>query len=388
LTVWIANEDQLEKEVRQWPIHTPIGLDTEFMRVNTFFPKLALVQARVDHRTLLIDAPALNGQAFLPLTTYLSASNTLSIMHSASEDLEALAHILPVGPCKLFDTQIAAAMAGLGYGLSYQKLVFTLLNVEISKSETRSDWLRRPLSSDQLEYANQDVLYLPDMYLMLAEKLHALERYAWLVEDCERMIARVAKREPDPQPQRSFRRLADWPREKQARLRKLLLWREKTARELNCPKLWIFDEIQAIRLIEAATPSSVSSLKSSFSGLRRLSPEKCETLRELLVEPVTPTECNETVSIPALLSTRQKHCLKALKNNVIALAEQLQLPESLLCSSRQLEFLITQQQWPDALNGWRKRRLYAQHTPLVSTISHLPMTCILHCSMQSAKISG
>jgi len=131
LAAWIA----------QQPPHSLIGLDTEFMRTDTFRPKLALIQANVGGAIALLDAPQIwkdpNNSAPDALAARLRDPACLCVMHSASEDLEALAGIVPDGPAVLFDTQIAAAMTGLGAGLSYQKLVALLLTIDLPKAETR-----------------------------------------------------------------------------------------------------------------------------------------------------------------------------------------------------------------------------------------------------------
>src|SRR5262249_19816613 len=159
----------------------------------------------------------------------------LSIMHSAGEDLEALAPLLADGPGELFDTQIAAALVGLAFGMSYQKLVAQLHGVELAKAETRSDWLRRPLSASQPEYAAHDVEWLPRLHEVLAGRLEQRGRREWLREECRTLIDRICRAEPDPQPQRALRGAADWPIERQALLRRLLLWRNAAARTLDKP---------------------------------------------------------------------------------------------------------------------------------------------------------
>ena len=181
---------------------TTLCLDTEFMRTDTFVARLALMQLCVGGEVALIDVVAARPQA---LIDRLEDSRCVCVMHSASEDLEAMLTLLPEGPAELFDTQIAAAMAGIGYGLSYQKLVSQLLGVELAKAETRSDWLRRPLSAAQLEYAALDVAWLPQLHGHLLAKLETLGRLQWLREDCRTLVDRVCHARPDPQPQRAFR---------------------------------------------------------------------------------------------------------------------------------------------------------------------------------------
>ena len=132
---WIDNGDALAELLHALPAG-PIALDTEFMRQDTFFPRLALVQVNVGERAALVDPLPLHGLG--GLGTRMTAPEAVCVMHSASEDLEAFGTV-GTGVATLFDTQIAAAMTGLGPGLSYQKLVAQLCGVELPKAETRED---------------------------------------------------------------------------------------------------------------------------------------------------------------------------------------------------------------------------------------------------------
>ncbi|MEO8461295.1 MAG: ribonuclease D, partial [Dokdonella sp.] len=189
---WIGH-DSANQDERLSPIATAlpaiVGLDTEFMRVDTFAPKLALIQIEFDGDVALIDPLA--DVDFSQFGSALSDPLRTCIMHSASEDLEALVGIVPNGLGRLYDTQIAAAFAGMGAGLSYQKLVFAITGVELEKGETRSDWLRRPLSAKQLEYAAHDVEHLPEMHAQLGERLKYRGFVQWHAEDCVRMLERA-----------------------------------------------------------------------------------------------------------------------------------------------------------------------------------------------------
>jgi len=331
----------------------PVSLDTEFMRTNTFMPKLALVQICVGGEVALLDMPQLGNAE--PLTSRLSDPRNVCVMHSASEDLEALAAILPRGPALLFDTQIAAAMTGLGFGLSYQKLVAAMIGLDLPKGETRSDWLARPLSESQLEYAAQDVVWLPQLHAMLAEKLDQLGRAAWLAEDCRALVDR-ANQQPDPQPQRALRGAAEWPIERQAMLRRLLLWRDASARTLDKPKPWILDDAHALQLA-ANPPRDANALFERTKGLRALRGPQRQQLLDLLLAPLTPHDL-EFAPIPPPLDLAQRRVLSSMKDAVAALALQLDIPEGLLCARRHLESLLSDHTWPRALEGWRKPLLH------------------------------
>ena len=170
---WIDQPDALQSWLAALPPDAAIGLDTEFMRRDTFYPQLALLQLGWNGRHALVDPLAFPiGAALQPL---LGAGEAVTVMHSASEDLEVLAPLLPAGPHQLFDTQIAAAFAGMGLGVSYRALVAELAGVELDKGETRSDWMRRPLTSSQCSYAALDVVYLKTIHEQLAERLQRLD---------------------------------------------------------------------------------------------------------------------------------------------------------------------------------------------------------------------
>ena len=351
---WIATDAALAAWLATAGSASIVGMDTEFMRTETFFAKLALLQLNIDGTIALIDAPAIEKSA--ALTARLSDPHVVCVMHSASEDLEALSQFLPKGPGTLFDTQIAAAMTGLGYGLSYQKLVALLLGIDIPKGETRSDWLKRPLSDSQLDYAAQDVAHLSEIHAQLAEKLAALGRSEWLAEDCRRLVARVCGATSDEQPQRAFRNAHDWTNEQQHRLRSLLLWRETAARRLDKPRPWLLDDARVMSLAEDP-PRDLDALFERTKGLRALRSAQRQELLDLLHRP-TDSQEPELASIPPPFDSPQKKAMNAMKIVIAAIAQEYDLPEGLLCSRRHLEQLVTDRAWPVSLDGWRRPLLH------------------------------
>ena len=355
---WIEQAPALQAWIARQPPHTLIGLDTEFMRTDTFRPKLALIQINIGGGIALLDTPQIwkEKPAEDALAARLRDPNCLCVMHSGSEDLEALASIVPDGPAALFDTQIAAAMSGLGTGLSYQKLVALLLGIDLPKAETRSDWLQRPLTAAQLEYAAQDVVHLPHLHALLAEKLAALDRSEWLAEDCRRLIERVCRAVPDTQPQRAFRGAADWPAESQALLRRVLLWRDASARMLDKPRPWILDDAHALNL-SAQPPRDNNELFERSKGLRALRSAQRQELLAVLQAPLSADEL-DFAPIPPPLTSAEKRVLASMRDDVTAIATKLEIPEGLLCPRRHLETLMSDRTWPAALEGWRKPLLH------------------------------
>lgn len=231
-----------------------------------FWPELALVQIAIEDEILLVD-PLVPGMTDA-LGLWLAAPNVIKIMHSASEDLIAFKYACGVLPRPLFDTQIGAALTGLGGGMGYQKLVAKVTNVELGKGETRSDWMHRPLTPAQLDYAANDVRYLFVLHDTLTERLAEMSRSAWLEEDCTRLTDNIEQNENERWPHLAIRsaQLLDAPA--QYRLLRLLRWRETSARSSNKPRNWILNNELASILARFPPPNLTElryQLKSSIN---------------------------------------------------------------------------------------------------------------------------
>lgn len=346
---WIDTAAGLAALLTRLRASTRVGLDTEFMRVNTFWPDLALVQLQADGPPALLDPIGCGDLA--PLAPLLTDPACVKIMHSASEDLVALAPVAGAPIAALFDTQVAASFAGLGPGIGYQRLVQMLLDVEIGKGETRSDWLQRPLTEQQKLYAAIDVVHLPAMHDLLSAKLQQRKMLDWCQEDCDRLAAGPA---PDDEPHLSFTALWKSPPELQARLRRLLRWREALARRMNRPRAWIFDNALATSLVETP-PADTDALASRMRGQRSFPKRELVPLFELLESPLTDEEL-ELPPIPAPIRGEPAQLLAQVRDKVAARATELDLPPALLCPRRLLEAWVRSEQSPE-LAGWRGQAL-------------------------------
>jgi ribonuclease D len=359
---WIDQQEDLRAWLAAVPTDAAIGFDTEFMRRNTFYPQLALIQLGWNGRYALVDPVAFAiGDALRPL---LDESTAVTVMHSASEDLEALSPLLPHGPRHLFDTQIAAAFVGMGLGISYRALVAELAGAELDKGETRSDWLQRPLTDSQRAYATLDVVYLKPVHEQLAERLAQRDRTAWHAEDCERLKQRACYRGGDPQPQRAFRSAADWSPEQRALLRRVLLWRDRTARTLDRPRPWLLEDAAVIGLVQQR-PRSAGDLEQRTRGQRALRSAQRDELLGVLGQTVAPEEVEATDAIPESPQGEAKRALGAMKERVDQRAVELDLPAGLLCPRKVLEEYVVTAQWPEFLEGWRRGVLHEDLTALV-----------------------
>jgi ribonuclease D len=342
LSDWLAHSDE------------PLAVDTEFVRERTYWPRLALVQLGLPGQAALVDpltfAPAdALGQA-------LVQPGRRILMHSASEDLVALRPLLPAPLSGLYDTQIAAAFAGLGPGLGYQAMVEQVAGIRLDKQETRSDWLSRPLSARQLTYALDDVRYLAQVHGHLDDKLRERGYRDWHLEDCLRMARAGHGAEPDLQPQLAFRGAWRLPLPAQAQLRRILLWREHAARERDLPRRWVLEDDLAVAAAQEPAHSAArlaARLDSGPPGKRR----SLQPLLDLLVRPPDDAEIQATDPIAGPLDGELKPVVKRIKSVVEAEAARLDLPAGLLCPRRAVERLAISGQWPADLDGWRARLL-------------------------------
>ena len=164
-----------------------IAVDTEFAREKTYFPHLGLVQLAGDGHIACIDPLAFD--ATPQLSELLFDTSITKVFHACLQDLEVLELTLGARPCPLFDTQIAMALMHEDHQVSYARLVESELNVKLAKSETRTNWLKRPLTEAQLEYAADDVRFLLQLYQQQRVELKSLNRTEWMREECAQLCS-------------------------------------------------------------------------------------------------------------------------------------------------------------------------------------------------------
>jgi len=354
---WIDSPDALRARLQAWQGHERVALDTEFIRERTYYPQLALVQLAVPGaggtpEIVLVDAlvPGM-ADALRPL---LLDTAVTKLMHSASEDLQALARGAGAVPAPLFDTQVAAAMTGYGAGLGYQKLVEAVTGTQLAKGETRSDWLRRPLSESQKQYAAEDVAHLFELHDVLRARLRELGREAWLVEDTDRAVRNARNDVDDPHPHLALRNAERFDLPAQARLCRLLRWRDAQARALDRPRSWLLDNDLAA-ILARRVPADFDE----FSGVLDRHPKAPRKARGDLWKVLAAPLSDEELAIPVIrmAESGDKQALKDLQQDVAGVAANLELPEGLLCSRKHLERLLEGRGWPTALEGWRRTLL-------------------------------
>ena len=354
--LWIDDPSELARRLAS--CRGRVGLDTEFIRERTYWPQLALVQVATGDDILLLDMLVEGMPA--ALAPLLRDASTLKVMHSASEDLVALQHACGCVPRPLFDTQVAAALCGVGAGMGYQRLLSELLGIAVDKGETRSDWLRRPLSAQQLAYAADDVRHLFALHDRLDARLDALGRAEWLREDCARLVDAADAGGEDPWPHLSLRAAQFLHADAQRRLLRLLRWREAQARDSDRPRNWILDgELAA--LLARNPPADAAALRKLLEA-RPKSPAK---LAQPLWAALSTPLADEDAMPLARDDEGDRKALRRLQDAVAGRSRELDLPDGVLASRRWLQALLEQGQWPLALAGWRRAQLEAVLAPLL-----------------------
>ena len=356
--IWIDRGEQLEALARALASQESIGVDTEFLRERTFFPKLCLLQLSAAGQVWLVDT--LRVGSLEPLMPALTAAHSRKLIHAARQDLEALYLTSKHVVSPVFDTQIAAACIGLKPQVGYAELVKTLLDVTIPKGQTRTDWSMRPLTRAQLEYAADDVLHLQAIAIELTKRLRACGREHWVREDCSGLEDRRLY-EPDTAfawaRLRGMGQLAPAPR---ARARIIAVWREKAARERDLPRAWILSDA-AIFSIAEANPSSVAELDAVQPLNEKLSGTLLNALNSSSSAELTDLEPSKD-SRPTL---QQKALLDRLIQTVDARAADLKVSPEILAPRGELKALAMGKRDSHALAGWRRQEIGARLLDLI-----------------------
>jgi ribonuclease D len=357
----IESQNEFDALCAEWSELSHLSFDTEFIRTNTFYPKLGLLQIADSSACYLIDPLCISNWS--GFTSLLNTAALQFTVHSCSEDLNLLSTTINSVPANLFDTQIAAAFTGLGFSLSYQGLVKLLLDTDIAKDETRSDWLKRPLTDRQLTYAANDVCYLEMLRGKLLERLESMNRTAWFNEECAFQLTLADDFENRDSWMNAYAgvsnawKLAD---NNLVKLQELCLWREEKARERNKPRNWIAKDSD---LFSLAVEDAVSEFEYiTFSDRRfysRYGDEIVDMLDSLVFDSAAVDRSNLNYPLTPALRKKLKSCQKV----VAEIAEKMSIAPELLARKRLLQDLVRGYEnsgellWEAELSGWRREIL-------------------------------
>jgi len=334
----IQTKLQLEHHLKTINKDSRLAIDTEFKRVNTYYPELCLVQIATANSLECIDVLSINDLE--PLFEKLYHSKTEWVVHSARQDIEVLYHLSKRIPVSLFDTQIAASLLNYPLQISYQALTKILQNVRLDKSFTRFDWTTRPLPANVLEYALDDVRYLLPNLKKLKYELTISKKIQWLDEETRFLLDQELYESSIERICYKTKGLLKLGKKFQEKAIKLAAWRENNAQQKNKPRKWIMSDQKLLDY--ACGKSKLSSYSQKlFDDFVRKSSENFN-LSELLTpqKPLTSFE------------KRKKNELQRVINN---LGEAYNLPPEVISNKKSLIKFIRGDLSSPLCRGWRAK---------------------------------
>ena len=348
---WIDNDSDLKDCITFVSHHQEYFLDTEFHREKTYFPQLALVQISAGERIFLIDPLAVSAEHFHSL--FQGAATC--VMHAAQQDIDVLTQSVGCAPSRIFDTQLAAGF--LGYTQpSLSSLAQSFLKITIPKGDRLSDWLRRPLSEDQLQYAASDVVYLPEISRLITEQLSSLGRLQWAKDACEELRLK---------PTGPVSTENAWLRVKDVRTLKgrarwiaqsVAEWREQRAMSLDIPPRHVLSDIAILGIAQKAPRTAEDMGKSRGVDQRHLNGAHGKALLEAVRIGIAEAQQGD-LPFPATENDDVDKSMKAAVTLVSAwiseLARQTSLDSGLLATRRDIVDLLLELPQARLAQGWR-----------------------------------
>ncbi|EZH79531.1 ribonuclease D [Ectopseudomonas composti] len=353
---WILDDASLAEHCAAWQALPFVALDTEFMRVDTFYPIAGLLQVSGGDGAYLIDPLRISD--WRPFTALLEAPSVVKVLHSCSEDLEVFLRLTGSLPAPLFDTQLAAGYLNLGFSMGYSRLVQALLDIELPKGETRSDWLQRPLSELQVRYAAEDVLHLVEVYRALMARL-APQKVEWIVQDGAELVTNLGREVAPEDAWRDAKLAWKLSRQQQAVLRALCAWRERQARARNQPRNRILRE-HSLWPLARTQPDNLVALARIEDMHPKTVRQDGETLLQLIRDAAALPPEQWPEALPEPLPLEASALLKKLRVVGQREGERLDIVPELMLRKKTLEALLKTgfpngpYQLPESLRGWRR----------------------------------
>ena len=353
---YVDDDAALRRVCTQLAAAPRFALDTEFVGERTYVPALELIQVATGEMVALIDCRAVS--SLTPFFEVLAAPTVEKVLHAGQQDLDLFHSLTGVAPTPILDTQVAAALGGYGAQVGYAQLVERLIGVTVDKSETLTDWSRRPLTKAQLAYAVDDVRYLLPACDTLKARLAELGRWDWAVEECRRLERSVRSIPMEPEDA--------WLRVRgrgslRARglvvLKALAEWREEIAKTRNKPRASIVRD-EALVEIARKAPTAIDGLR----GLRAVHSRDLErhagdVVRRIAAALETPKETWPQPPPPPT-ATPSTGVVELLQAVLRLRAEDAGIAPTLLATNADLQLLVQRHAAGAAtelpiMQGWR-----------------------------------
>jgi ribonuclease D len=349
----IATTQELARALARLARHEFVAVDTEFIREQTFWPRLCLIQLAGPDGEVIVD-PLSPGISLDPFYALMADDRVVKVFHAARQDLEIIWTQARLLPHPIFDTQIAAMVCGFGESVSYVSLVKQVTGRDLDKSSRFTDWSRRPLSPKQIHYALGDVTHLRDVYGRLKSELLANGRAHWLEEE---MSILTDPKTYEAHPEEAWRRLKLRVKNRKglAVLIELAAWRERMAQDLDVPRSRVLRDEALYDIVVHAptTPAELGELRTLSEGFAR------SVRAKEIIEAVKRGLGRDPEGLPQLaagtpLPAGKAALLDLLRVLLKACAARNRVAPRLIADGDDLERLAVEER-PDvpAMKGWR-----------------------------------
>lgn len=350
---YIDNNDDLQAYCNSIKESQRLFVDTEFIREKTYAPVLCLIQVATEDTLACIDPLAIsNLDPFLDL---IFNESIIKIFHAARQDLEIFYNLRQAAPKPLFDTQIAATLLGHADQIGYGNLVNALLKVPLDKKYARTDWTQRPLSTEQLEYAINDVIYLREIYSIITKRLTDNNRIAWLQDDFDYLTSESTF---EISPEKMWRKVKGHNKLsglQRAVLQDLAAWREQKAVNSDKPRKWILSDDILLSLAQHQPDT-----KPALSKTRGLTEGVMKKSGDILIDIIKESKQRPQDTWPALVkfaktSVQQDALVDCMMAIIRLCAAKEKIATSMLCSRKELEQWLLTDEPISLMSGWRKQ---------------------------------
>ena len=349
---YIDNNHTLAIACDQLQLSPVLCVDTEFHRENTYYPELALIQISNGEQTICIDPLSIDN--LKPVLSLLTSPAITKVFHASQQDMEIFHHHFNILPSPVFDTQIAAGLLGYGDQIGYAALIKTMLNIELDKSQTRTDWMKRPLDKKQILYAANDVYYLAKAYPIMLEQLEQLGRLEWLQGDFSELCL-PARYQPELHMMwKKVKGHQQLRGQQLALLQALASWREEIAQQRDRPRRRILADEALIDIARQKPKDADAILKLRSLQKSRLARGDAETiLQRLELAKRLPQSDWPRLPKKQKLSLPEDALVDSLMGLVKLMADKHKINTNLLATRKDLEALVRGERDIPLLHGWR-----------------------------------
>ena len=348
---YIDTPEKLDELCGNMTKETWIAIDTEFLREKTYYPKFCLLQIATPEWAACVDPLVLSNLD--PLFEVIYDPSIIKVFHACRQDLEILYHLTGKVPESIFDTQLAAPLLGFQENPGYGMLVSSLLNINLSKAHTRTDWSIRPLHEAQLKYAADDVIYLGEIYQLIRKKLIELGRLDWLQDDFSSLADTDLYLLPAEKAWMRIKGKNKLTGRQLSIVQALAQWREKKAQSEDRPRNWLLRDDMILDLARLQ-PASVGELFKMHNMNERSAKRYGETICRLITEAKLqpPIKLDDKGRLQK--KTQQQEAVIDVLSALVRLrADENSLNPAILATRKDLEQLLFKDEKCRLLHGWR-----------------------------------